>query len=319
MKKIHLVKFLFLFMIIGTITSCRKAEKTRVAAKKMQDFVINVSQYFKVQKDSFIVIPQNGVELAFIDADNSKEIRQDYLSAIDGQGMEELFFDGDKPAESAYRLNMLRKIKTGKTIMVSDFFKNNSDIPTGKSQSDAENFIYFARTANNYYYQEIPTILSGENANDIHHLEDIKNYLYLISTDNYNTKEDYLNALKNTNYDMLLIDLFYDNTALTSSEVASLKYKSNGGKRLVICYMNIGSAEKYRYYWKNSWKLHHPSWLKKKYPGYSDEIYVEFWNPEWQKIIWKNSDSYANKILEAGFDGVYLDNVEAYYALYHKG
>jgi len=45
---------------------------------------------------------------------------------------------------------------------------------------------------------------------------------------------------------------------------------------------------------------------------------VQFWNPEWQKIIYGNDDSYMKKILDAGFDGAYLDNVEAYYFLYNK-
>ena len=43
------------------------------------------------------------------------------------------------------------------------------------------------------------------------------------------------------------------------------------------------------------------------------------WNdrPTWQKMMFGNDDSYIKKIINAGFDGVFLDNVEAYYALYN--
>lgn len=64
------------------------------------------------------------------------------------------------------------------------------------------------------------------------------------------------------------------------------------------------------------WKLHSPTWLKKKYDGYDDEIWVKFWKKEWQEIIYSGGDSYTQRILSSGFNGVYLDNVEAYYFLY---
>jgi cysteinyl-tRNA synthetase len=82
--------------------------------------------------------------------------------------------------------------------------------------------------------------------------------------------------------------------------------------------MSLGSAENYRYYWQTDWRLNHPSWIKKKYEGYDDEYWVEFWEKEWQDIIYGSDSSYLNKIINAGFDGVYLDNVEAYYFLYHN-
>jgi cysteinyl-tRNA synthetase len=81
--------------------------------------------------------------------------------------------------------------------------------------------------------------------------------------------------------------------------------------------VNIGAAENWRPYWKKDWKINNPVWIKKKYQGYDDEFYVEYWHPAWQKIITGNKNSYIRKILDAGFDGAFLDNIEAYYALYH--
>jgi cysteinyl-tRNA synthetase len=83
----------------------------------------------------------------------------------------------------------------------------------------------------------------------------------------------------------------------------------------VISYINIGAAENFRYYWKEDWKLHEPDWLAKPYEGYEDEIWVNYWDGAWQDIIYGNDGSYMKKIVDAGFDGAYLDNTEAYYFL----
>ncbi len=147
-------------------------------------------------------------------------------------------------------------------------------------------------------------------------MNDAKNFLYLIGDAGFQTKQDLINAISVANFDVILIALFFNEIAFTSSEIQQLKNKANGGKRLVISYINIGAAENYRYYWKDNWKLHRPNWLKKPYEGYEDEIWVKFWKKDWQEIIYGNDNSYIKKIIDAGFDGAYLDNVEAYYFLY---
>ena len=48
-----------------------------------------------------------------------------------------------------------------------------------------------------------------------------------------------------------------------------------------------------------------------------EKIRSAFANKDWQEIIYGNDDSYAKKIIDAGFNGVYLDNIEAYYFLYN--
>ncbi|MFN6076495.1 MAG: hypothetical protein ACK46Y_13095, partial [Fluviicola sp.] len=71
-------------------------------------------------------------------------------------------------------------------------------------------------------------------------------------------------------------------------------------------------------YWESDWRKGKPNWLKKKYDGYDDEIWVEFWEQEWKDIIFGNNESYTKKLIDAQFDGAYLDNVEAFYFLYHR-
>ncbi len=91
-----------------------------------------------------------------------------------------------------------------------------------------------------------------------------------------------------------------------------MKAKQNCGSRLVICYMSIGEAENYRFYWQNSWNSSKPQWLEAENPDWAGNYKVRYWYPEWQAIIFGNSNSYLDRILSAGFDGVYLDIVDAF-------
>lgn len=281
----------------------------------MQDFVVSISEYARTFDSDFIVIPQNGTELAYNNLSSDEGLNSNYLSAIDGVGVEELFFYGTYNPDD-YRLNMLREIVSSKKVMVSEYVSNNNDIQSSITYNLNEGFICFPRTANNYNYTEIPDSVINENSFDINTLADAQNYLYLISSDAFSSRQDFLDAIATTNFDVVLIDLFYDDSPFTTTEINQLKTKANGGRRLVISYMNIGAAENYRYYWQDDWKLHRPGWLKKPYDGYEAEIWVKFWKKDWQEIIFGNDDSYTKKIIDAGFDGVYLDNVEAYYFLY---
>lgn len=308
---------ILLFGILALSYSC-KEKKSQKAGVKMQDFIIAISKYARAQDPDFILIPQNGEEVLFQNTDPESAVNSDLVAAIDGFGVEELFYNNGSYAPDDYRLNMLRKVSPGLKILVADYLSDDSNYPDALQAANAEQFIAFPRYNSNYDYKYIPSVVYHENNNNIQTLAQAKNYLYLISTDNYSDKSSFLSAIQQTNFDVVIIDAFFGDELLTSTDVASLKTKQNGAQRLVISYMNIGSAEKYRYYWKKGWGLHHPLWLKKKYDGYKDEIWVKFWKDEWQEIIYGNSDSYTQKLLNAGFDGAYLDNIEAFYFLYHK-
>lgn len=98
-----------------------------------------------------------------------------------------------------------------------------------------------------------------------------------------------------------------------------LKQKTNGkanesiaAKRLVIAYMSIGEAEEYRPYWRSQWKETPPDWLEGENPDWEGNHKVRYWEPEWQRVITGESDSYLSLLLEAGFDGAYLDIVDGF-------
>jgi cysteinyl-tRNA synthetase len=125
-------------------------------------------------------------------------------------------------------------------------------------------------------------------------------------------------ALARTPYDVLVIDYSRDGTdaaALTAAQVAALKSKPDGGKRLVLSYLSIGEAEDYRFYWRTYWGwlwgLFAPSWRSKHNAEWRGNYAVRYWEDGWQRIIVGPGNSYLDRILKAGFDGVYLDKIDS--------
>jgi cysteinyl-tRNA synthetase len=309
-------------MVIVSVISCSRNDYPDLDFKQeMRKFVIGISEYSRTIKTDFIIIPQNGIELVTINGEESDSLANSYLSAIDGNGQEELFYgyDNDDQATSTADNSYLRTFldkskKSGNTILVTDYCSTLSKMANSYTQNNTSGYVSFA--ANHRELDNIPDYPSpiyGVNNNIITSLSQIKNFLYLINPQNYTSKADFINAVTSTNYDLLIMDLYFNETTeFTAEEITRLKNKANGGKRLVISYMSIGEAEDYRYYWKSGWKSGNPSWLDDENPDWAGNYKVRYWEPEWQKIIFGNDDSYTKKILNAGFDGVYLDIIDAF-------
>jgi cysteinyl-tRNA synthetase, unknown class len=128
-------------------------------------------------------------------------------------------------------------------------------------------------------------------------------------------------VLANVPYDAIVIDYSRDGrdeTALTAAEVARLKVKPDGTPRAVLAYMSIGEAESYRFYWKRRWSdfwfipnfVTAPAWRGKLNGDWGGNYAVRYWEPEWQAII-TGDGGYLDRIIKAGFDGVWLDKVDS--------
>ncbi len=121
--------------------------------------------------------------------------------------------------------------------------------------------------------------------------------------------------------DLLVID--YAKTGgkgtspLSADEVAALKRKPDGSRRLVVAYLSIGEAEEYRPYWQASWKTDPPAWLAEKNCRWPDNHLVRFWHDDWENLVYRAPGSYLARIQAAGFDGVYLDRIDVYAEVSH--
>jgi cysteinyl-tRNA synthetase len=120
-------------------------------------------------------------------------------------------------------------------------------------------------------------------------------------------------------HDLFVIDYSRDGTeatALTPDDLKKLKVKPDGRRRIVLSYLSIGEAEKYRYYWKWHWGwffgLFAPAWVGPQNREWRGNYGVRYWYEDWQKVIFTGENSYLDRIMKAGFDGVYLDKVDEY-------
>lgn len=302
--------------------SCDKNDYSNVDLRQeMRSFVIGISHYAKSYNSGFVVVPQNGIELVTMDGESGGNLSSDYLEAVDGHGQEDLLYGYDNDdkltpqEETAYLMSFLDRSKAaGNVILVTDYCSTHSNMDDSYLKNKTSGYVSFA--ADHRELDNIPSYpdpIYNENDREISGLNEISNFLYLINPSVFKSKEEFITDVVASNYDLLIMDLFFnDGTAFTAGEIERLKQKSNGGKRLVICYMSIGEAEDYRYYWKDDWVKDPPAWLKQENPEWEGNYKVEYWNEEWQNIIYGNDNSYLKKIIDAGFDGVYLDIIEAY-------
>jgi cysteinyl-tRNA synthetase, unknown class len=139
---------------------------------------------------------------------------------------------------------------------------------------------------------------------------------------------------------MLVIDMARDASErqmFTAADIAEFRRRPGapGGApdRIVLAYMSVGEAETYRSYWRPAWTsptwapMLRPSWLGRENKEWKGNYLVRYWQPGWQRLIVAPRRSqlealrqsllgadipYIDTILEAGFDGVYLDRVDAF-------
>lgn len=122
-------------------------------------------------------------------------------------------------------------------------------------------------------------------------------------------------------FDVLVIDPSLDGsdaTALTPAQLEQLKRKADGSRRLVLAYLSIGEAESYRPYWDKRWNRNKPEWLLGENPEWKENYAVCFWHPGWQAIMCGSPEARLDRVLAAGFDGVYFDKCDVYDDLKRK-
>ncbi len=315
---------LFLLVSVFFLCSCQTAvpEETAIDYRyEMRQFVEKISSYARAVDPNFIIIPQNGQELLVQGEDSQSEIDQQYIDNIDGIGREDLFYgyDGDDiatdPSINDTWLDYLTLARDkGLAVLVIDYCSTPEKMDTSYSRSAELGFLSFAADRRELDgIPSYPAVPFSENDADIETLQQARNFLYLINPAQYSLKEEFIDAITSTNYDLLVMDLYFNDEAFTKEEVDRLRQKANGGSRPVLCYMSIGEAEDYRSYWQSEWNENPPGWLLEENPNWAGNYRVRYWNEEWQALIIGSAGSYLGSILEAGFDGIYLDLVDAFW------
>ena len=130
--------------------------------------------------------------------------------------------------------------------------------------------------------------------------------------------------------DLLVVDYSRDGSearVFGADEIERLRTRTDGSKRIVLAYLSIGEAESYRYYWQKRWAPGQPSWLGPENAEWRGNFNVRYWQAGWREIIMRpqvslfgrmieaarpSARAYLDRIIEAGFDGIYLDRVDAF-------
>ena len=120
-------------------------------------------------------------------------------------------------------------------------------------------------------------------------------------------------------HDVLVIDYSRNGQidgAFSAAEIAQMKARPDGTKRILLAYLSIGEAEEYRFYWKRYygwlWGAFAPSWRAKHNAEWAGNYGVRYWEQSWADIIFDKPGSYVERVIAAGFDGVYLDKVDEF-------
>ena len=124
-----------------------------------------------------------------------------------------------------------------------------------------------------------------------------------------------IDTLVDSTLDLVVIDYSYDgsgNREFSSAEIQRIK---DSGK-VVLAYLSIGEASDFRFYWKDNWKVGRPSFIGPANPNWPGAYKAKYWKRGWWD---KAIRPWLDRILAAGFDGVWLDGVDSYWYWYTQG
>jgi len=145
-------------------------------------------------------------------------------------------------------------------------------------------------------------------------LQDVRSWMYQFQG---LESKSAVEALAGSPYDLLVVEPMGTYQAAKDFDMKGMVSRLHAGKRgrLVLAYLDIGQADSNRTYWKKGWKppgqkqRGDPDFLLKPDPdGWKDTYVVRPSDPRWQDLVLAD----VAKIMTAGFDGLYLDWVEAY-------
>ena len=294
--------------------------------EEMRKFVQSISTFTRKRRPNFVLIAENGLDLLVKrqeDDETKSNPARTYIRSIDGIIQKALFY-GDpefgKPfanKEKQARLLRLtaRAKSSGLKVLIIDYAKAPKAIDESYRINAARGYIPFVAHAPDADLNSLPPYPKRpyrENPRSILSLRAVKNFLSIVDSTPFGRQDEYTLRLHDTNYDMVVVDVFHGRLPLSKQAVETLKYKKIGARRLVLARLDIGSAASYLYYWKPHWREGSPLWISAPTRSDPDKFHVEYWSPEWQQIITGNIQSYIYGIIDQGFDGAVLSGLGVY-------
>lgn len=145
-----------------------------------------------------------------------------------------------------------------------------------------------------------------------------RNFAYVLQAENLApTRSAAVECLTACGRDWIILDTSFSSEeggAWSKAEIMQIRAGQTGRK--LLAYLSIGEAEDYRAYWKREWDADRngkpdakaPAWLREENPDWKGNYRVCYWQEAWQKIALHQ----VQQAMQQGFDGVYLDLVDAF-------
>ena len=318
MKNIFTLLTLLVTMLVSSICCAQETKEADYYKLKMMELVQEIKSAAVSVNPNFGLLLNGGINIYVADnyvQDGEAKVN-DFLQSVDGVLLEGLNFGyefkDDKKTPDKVRKNILARlalpVKAGVPIFNIDYCENLRNRSMATIMARKDKVVNFSSDRN------LTSISVAElHPNAVNNLAEVNNFIAVFNPQKYDVKGMYLSALQRSNYDLLIIDAFYHGELLTAEDIAKLKVKPNGKRRLVYSYLSTGEAEDYRYYWKSEYKKNPPTWLEEANENWEGNYKVEYWHPEWKAILFQGKDSYLNKLLACGYDGAFLDVIDSFY------
>lgn len=294
--------------------------------KAMINLLANINNYAKAHNKNFAVIGNGALALYQYPQEVSKEDGKRMIDTIGAVLLESTHYswDTNSPERTPEEVSrdllpyLVKARQNNIPILNIDYCISIDKIVKAYKYNKTSNFISFVTTRELDSIPVFPIKLPDENTKDIRTLKQVRNFLALLNPSKFADKEQYLRSLQATNYDLLIIDLYFNDKVLSKEDISRLKIKKNGSKRLVYAYMSIGEAADYRKYWQKNWNIAKPEWIAEQNPNWPGSYKVQYWQKSWQELLFGSSGAYLDNILTAGFDGAFLDVIDAFYYFMEK-
>ena len=289
--------------------------------EELRQFVINIGKFARKGNPDFKIIAEDALGLV-VKADPEDDTRlfpaKTFIVNIDGVLQREVSTLVSKKQVSEESIQIKDEAisiaaKAGLNVLALDFAQDKEGAASAYSANAQRGIVPFvAESQNLSSIPAHPSPVFNTNSESVVALKDVKNFLYLENTQGFGSTNDYINRLRNTDYDAIIIGVYHGRNPLSANDVRLLKYKKTGGRRLVFAAMDITTAASSLYYWRQGWKQGTPQFMDMSLRNDPDRHRTHYWDAGWQSIIYGGANSYTAGIVTLGFDGVVMQGLNGW-------
>lgn len=213
----------------------------------------------------------------------------------------------EKQRRLIYAADALRN--QGRTLLSIENCKSQKDVDAAYKGGNRDRVLTYATVGD----EDLARLQRGhpqhENAQPVVSIANARNWMPLLRADRFGNKATWLMAMERTNHDVMLIDVAHRGSdPLNAAEVKKLRFKELGAPRMMLAVLPIGKAYDWRWYWKRGWDAGNPPFLFAPDGDDPGSFIADVDDPQWKELLGK----YLAGIIDLGFDGVVLDDLDTY-------